>query len=79
MSNLSSLPPQAVDKIRHRYAAKFIAEHDDPENGADFAEPTNENLAECFQHCARVPLPAWYPHIRAAVAEQRDMAARCAR
>lgn len=53
------------------YAAKFIAEHDLCEHDPDHAEPTDEALAACFEHCARRPPADEYDAIRDAIDDRR--------
>lgn len=54
-----------------QYAGRFLAEHDDPENCDDRAEPTDAAMAATFAPCGRPAKPEWYPHIRAAIRRQR--------
>lgn len=53
------------------YAAKFIAEHDLCEHDPDHADPTDEVLAACFEHCARRPPVDEYDVIRDAIDDRR--------
>lgn len=54
------------DRRARGYAAKFVAETASYEPPT-YKEPTDENLAKCFEHCARRPGIEEYGRIRRAV------------